>query len=241
MNKIRQFFKSVPVYGWILGAGVITIQYIFYLFANWLSPIIGTSAWAFCPKIPAIDDRIPFVPVFMLIYIYSYIFWITGPIIASLTEKRNFINYLYMLLATWVICFLLLLFLPTYIDREAEGVLEYAARPGILNWMSRVIYTADGGRYGYNLFPSLHCISSMNCYLAIRRRPEISRDIRVYSAVMVVLIALSTVFTKQHYFMDVVSGLVIPVLCYIIVWKIDPGSRLMEKKKAGPEGPAGEP
>jgi len=36
----------------------------------------------------------PLIPIFVLPYVYSYIFWIGGPIAVSLTKRRNFINYL---------------------------------------------------------------------------------------------------------------------------------------------------
>ena len=230
MNRLLQQIKKVPIYGWFLGVGILAAQYGLYLLAHGLSNVLGTAGWAFCPKIAAIDDRIPLIAVFILIYVYSYVFWVFGPVFATLTEKKNLVNYLIMLAASELTCFLILLFAPTYIDREAEGLLEYAARPGVFNWMLRVIYQSDGGRIGYNLMPSLHCLSSMCCYLAVRRRPEVSRTLRIYSCVMVVLIAMSTVFTKQHYIVDVVTGLLIPVIWYVIVQKIDPAGRYFRKR-----------
>ena len=40
---------------------------------------------------------------------------------------------------------------------------------------------------------------------------------------MAILISFSTVFTKQHYILDVVAGIGISVICYLIVNRWDPG------------------
>lgn len=63
----------------------------------------------------------------------------------------------------------------------------------------------------------------------MRRQPEISKGFKIYSFVMVILICLSTVFTKQHYAIDIAGGLLISLLCYVIVKKLDPGKRYCEK------------
>ena len=166
----------------------------------------------------------------MVIYLYSYIFWIFGPINASLTEKRNFINYIIGLSAAYIIGFLIFLFAPTYMDRAAEGIMNLSQKPGLFYKLLAIVYGADGGNLAFNLFPSYHCLISLYCYLGIRKRPEVSRGLRIYSLIMTILISASTVFTKQHYIADIFGGLGISILCYIIVEKTDPAGRLLAKK-----------
>jgi membrane-associated phospholipid phosphatase len=202
-----------------------------YRLADWLSRVFGTIQWAFIPKIDAIDDLIPVVPFFVVFYLFSYVFWICGPIIASLTEKRNFINYIIGLSAAYVIGFLVFLFMPTYMDRAAEGLMDFASRPGLFNQLLGVVYGADGGNLAFNLFPSYHCLISLYCYLGIRHRQEVSKGVRIYSLVMTVLICLSTVLTKQHYFIDIIGGLGISIVCYAVVQKLDPGARILKKRQ----------
>ena len=45
---------------------------------------------------------------------------------------------------------------------------------------------------------------------------------------MTILICMSTVFTKQHYFLDIVGGLGISVICYAVVQKLDPAGRILK-------------
>ncbi len=229
MNKLWEKIKAIPRYGWICGFLYFGLQYGMYRLADWISRLTGTINRAFCPKIAAIDDLIPVIPVFAVIYLFSYAFWICGPIAVSLTKKRNFINYIIGLSMAYLVGFLIFVFLPSYMDRAAEGIIEISKQPGIFNQMLAVIYGADGSNMAFNLFPSYHCLISLYCYLGVRKQPEISKGFRAYSLIMTILICASTVFTKQHYFVDMPAGLGISILCYILVNKWDPGTKLAGK------------
>ena len=231
-SRFKQLLSRIPRYGWIAGIVYFGLQYGIYRLGDWLSRILGTISYAWCPKIPVIDDAIPVVAVFSVIYLFSYAFWICGPIAASLTKKENFLNYLIGLSAAYLIGFLIFVFSPTYMDRAAEGLLDVAARPGVFSFLLGMIYSNDGSTMGFNLFPSYHCLISLYCYLGVRKQPEISKGFRIYSLVMAVLICMSTVFTKQHYFMDIPGGLAISILCYAVVQKTNPAEKLLRRKAA---------
>ena len=225
MKGFLQKIKRIPKWGYVFGIFYFGLQYGMYRLGAYLSQVIGTVSYAFECKIPFIDDLIPIIPVFVVIYIYSYFFWICGPIAVSLTGKRNFANYIIGLSLSYLIGFLFFVFVPTFMDRAKEGLMEVARQPGIFNKMLATVYGADGGNLAYNLLPSYHCSISIYCYLGVRKRPEISKWFRIYSLVMAILICMSTVFTKQHYIIDVVLGLAISILCYIFVEKWDPGKK----------------
>lgn len=231
MNKLKELLKRIPKWGWAFGIFYFGLQYGMYRLGDWLSRILGTIDHAWCPKIPVIDDAIPLVAVFSVIYLFSYVFWICGPIAVSLTGKKHFTNYIIGLSAAYVIGFLIFVLFPTYMDREAENLIHAADGPGVFNFFLKMIYSNDGSTKGFNLFPSYHCLISLYCYLGVRKRPEISRGFRVYSLVMTILICMSTVFTKQHYFIDIPGGMLISILCYIVTEKLDPAEKLLNRKK----------
>ena len=230
MNYLKNRIKAIPTYGWILGVVYFGLQYGMYRLANFIANTTGTVSWAFIPKIPCIDDHIPVVSIFVVIYVFSYVFWIFGPIIASLTEKENFLNYIIGLSVAYIIGFLIFVFAPTYMDRTAEGLLEIASRPGLFNHLLGTVYSSDGSALAFNLFPSYHCLISLYCYLGIRKREEVSKGIRVYSLIMAMLICMSTVLTKQHYFADIIGGLSISIICYTVVQKMNPARRIMARR-----------
>ena len=220
MKEIIQKIKSIPWWGWCAGLFYFALQYGMYRLGNYLSVVIGTIDNAIPCKIAFIDDLFPVIPVFAVIYVYSYIFWICGPIAVSLTSRNNFRKYIYGLTLAYVIGFLIFVFVPTYMDRVAEGLMDYGSKPGLFNRLLAVIYDADGSEYAYNLFPSYHCLISTYCYLGIRKQPEISDWFQKYSLIMVILICLSTLFTKQHYIIDTVGGVGIALGCWMLMNKV---------------------
>ena len=71
-----------------------------------------------------------------------------------------------------------------------------------------------------NCFPSMHCIISfIFIYVAL-----LDKDLKLGSKIFIILwalsVVLSTVFIKQHVFVDVVSAFIVSIVMYVIVKKI---------------------
>ena len=230
MGRLREIIRRIPRYGWIAAPAIFFFNYALYVAGPLLARLLGTESWAFAPKIPFIDDKFQLIPAFVIIYVVSYAVWVFGILAVSLTDRRNFLNYVIGLETSVLIGFMLFILMPTIMDRVSEGVLQKVQEPGVLNWMMKFIYAADGWEKGRALFPSFHCLMSIYCYLGIRKQNEISRGFKVYTVVMTILICLSTLYTKQHYIVDVIGGLGIPVICYAIVRKLDPAGSIMKEK-----------
>ena len=225
MSRFWRQVRRIPRWGWYCGFGYTAIIAAMFKLGHILSHALGTYDRALVWKIAAIDDRFQVVPVFVLFYVYTYAFWVMGPIAVSLTKKRNFVNYTVGLFVSCFIGFLFLALMPTLMDRAGEGLMQIGERPGFCNWLLGLLYKIDGGEEAFNLFPSFHCLVSLYCWLGVRGQPEISRGFRAYSLVMAILICLSTLYTKQHYIPDVFGGVAIPLIVYWIVEKVNPGKR----------------
>lgn len=226
MKKIIATLKKVPKSGWIMGVFLLVIEYVFYLLGNTLSNLFNITPIS--PKIDIIDNNIKMVKIFIIPYIYSYAFWLFAPIVVSLTSKKNFYNYVIGLLLAYFIGFLIFTFMPTYINRIDEGLYD-ALGNDILSKLIRLIYNSDGKEYGYNLFPSYHCLISTYCYLGIRKQKEISTGFKVYTLIMAILICMSTVLVKQHYFLDIIGGVSIAIICYTLTNIINPAKYLIKE------------
>ena len=74
----------------------------------------------------------------------------------------------------------------------------------------RVIYDSD---IAYNCFPSLHVAQ---CFVAAFACQRVHRGVGAVSLVWAVLVALSTLFTKQHYVVDVVGGIALAGLAHLL-------------------------
>lgn len=201
------------------------IQLLMHVLICALTPLVGTAAWETVPKIPAIDNAIPLLPVFTVFYLYAFIFWLLGPAVVSLTGKRNFHNFSVALLFTYAVSYLILFLFPSGMDRAAEGLIAEAQKPGLFRWFLWVIYSFDGGDKAFNILPSIHCVASVSCYLGMRRQRALPLWVRVFSLGMTVLICLSTVFVKQHFFADMLLGTLLPIPVFSLVYRIDPGQK----------------
>ena len=225
MKEFISKVKRIPWWGILAGFGFFALQRGMYRLGDFVSRVTGTIDHAFACKIAAIDDLIPVVPVFIVIYVYSFIFWLCGPMAVSLTKKRNFINFCVYMLLAYFIGFLFFAFVPTYMDRVAEGLMKVGENKDIFSKLLFMIYQADGSEMAFNLMPSYHCLISACCYLGVKDQEEISKGFQNYSLIMTILICISTLFTKQHYIIDGVLGVFVAWLSYFIVSKLDPGKK----------------
>ncbi len=225
MKKVISKLKETKWYVYLISLFLFLFQYGLYRLGNFLSSAIGTRDNVFFPKIQAIDDRIPLLPFFVFIYVLSYLFWIIAPIIVSFTGKENLKKYISTYLISCLIGFIMFTFFPSYMDREAEGLLEISNKSGLSNRLLSLIYKSDGGEMAYNLFPSYHCLLSVTAFLGVYKRNEINKGIKITFLISAILIILSTLFTKQHYIMDSVTGSMIPITIYIILSIIQKGSK----------------
>jgi membrane-associated phospholipid phosphatase len=151
-----------------------------------------------------LDRVIPLVPGWALVYGPLYLFLILFPLFVLREQdhiRRTVLAYLTVWLAAYV-CFFLY---PTIAPRPAviEG-------EGFAVWGLRVLYGADPP---YNCFPSLHVahsfVSALTCY-------RLQRGVGVASAVGAALVAISTLFTKQHYVADVLAGALLAFVAYAL-------------------------
>ncbi len=222
--------KRIPWWGWLLGIAFFALQRQLYMWGMNLSHVLGTADHALLLKIPVIDDLFPLVPIFVIVYVYSFIFWIMAPAVVAATPRRNFVNYVIGFTIAQLIGFVFFCLVPTYMDRVAEGILVATSELGIFNQLMHSVYMADGGEMAYNLAPSYHCMLSTYAYLGIRKQESISKGFRIYTFIVAALICLSTLLCKQHYIIDVVMGVGIAVVCYAIFQKLDPGKRFAQER-----------
>lgn len=229
--------NRVKWYGILLGILYLAGQHGIYLLGHILGDMVGITPML--PKIHAVDDLIPIVSIFIIPYIWSYAYWAMGPMAVSKCDSKYFKDFMATCLFSALAGMVLLIFVPTYMNRVTEGLYEVRTG-GIFEKLRLFWYSLDGSEMAYNLFPSFHCIDTTVVFLGCCGRKEIPKWFRIYSCVTMVLILLSTVFVKQHYFIDVIGGVAIGAIAYVICTKchagriFDPISRIFEKKRTGP-------
>ncbi len=164
----------------------------------------------------ALDGAIPLVPVWSLIYGALYVFLIALPVFV-VREQEHQRRVVWAFLSVWIAAYICFLVYPTVAPRP-----HAVAETGFGAWGLRLLYEMDPP---YNCFPSLHVAHSFVSALACFR---VNRSVGIAATVGASLVALSTLFTKQHYVLDVVAGVFMAVAAYLVFVQSRPRTRVPE-------------
>lgn len=153
----------------------------------------------------AMDRAWPLVPYWSIVYGALYLFVILLPVFVVRHDEliRRTLRAYLLCWITAYLCFFVLY--PTAAPRPAVVTGE-----GFGVWGLRALYSADPP---HNCLPSLHVAHSFVSALAVLR---VHRGLGAVTLAAGALVALSTLFTKQHYVLDVASGIVLA----LVAWRI---------------------
>lgn len=149
-----------------------------------------------------VDRWIPFVPQW--IYIYMAI-WLV--IFSPLLIVKDFPTFRQLVMAyvfVFSVSFLVFLIYPVKMIRPMIAPQDFSTR------MVAVLYSVDKP---FNCFPSIHVsgifLSALVC-LRVRWKAGI------FILIGAILISLAALYTKQHYFVDILGGVVVALVGYDI-------------------------
>lgn len=154
-----------------------------------------------------IDDQIPRLAIFAIPYIlYFPLLW--GTIFYSWYKNRSFKHLALAIIVVNLVAFVTYIFFQTNVPRQP--VIE----DGLLSDLLRFIYSKD---QPYNCFPSLHSALStvVATYFVCRK----SKWAWVFICAAI-LVIISTLFVKQHYIVDAISGLVLGAVTTKIIFSL---------------------
>jgi membrane-associated phospholipid phosphatase len=151
----------------------------------------------------ALDRMVAVRPAWSVIYL-SYLLSPFLPLLMMRQEehiRRTFLAWLMV----WSVGYVSFLVYPTVAPRADE-----VGGNSFFVWFLQGIYDADPPR---NCFPSLHVATACVAALACGR---VHRGVGLAAGVWAALIAVSTVFTKQHYVADVIAGIFLAVAAWVV-------------------------
>lgn len=178
---------------------------------------IGLGSWGFWgllyfgaarftdpPAARVFDDsilaRLPLVPAFTAVYLGVHVFSVVP--YCAIPETRHLRRYLLGNLLIIALSAIVWVSLPVRLDRPPLS----PELSGFGAWLLHEVYATDPTT---NCFPSAHC--SVAVYAAIGLRFA-SRPIFAWGIASAAAICLSTLLTKQHYVVDVVTGAMLAAL-----------------------------
>jgi len=145
----------------------------------------------------AADHLFPLVPDWSIAYGALYLFLILLPVLL-IRELEHVRRTMRAYLTVWLTAYGVFVLYPTVAPRPS-----IIAAHGFGAWGLRLLYSAD---IRYNCFPSLHVAHSFVSALTSRR---LHRGVGRLALVAASLVGLSTLYTKQHYVLDVVAGVLL--------------------------------
>ena len=148
------------------------------------------------------DDKIPFLPIFIWIYIFAYFQWFIGYFVAAQSDELTCKKYFGAEFIGKLTCVLIFALIPTTMVRpELNG-------SGLTHELMRWMYSIDSPD---NLFPSIHCMES---WLVARALMETKapRPAKILMWIFTILVCMSVVFVKQHVVIDIAGGILIAEL-----------------------------
>lgn len=210
MNLFKKIFSVTPnAFGCLAVACLVALNGISYYFTK----LITGSGHHF-DFTTAVDQMIPFVPVWILAYIFiAYFQWGVGYYLIACQDKKTMIFIVGAEIMAKIPSLIIFLLIPTTMARpDVTGT-------DVFSFLVRFIYLSDTPD---NLFPSYHVLES---YMLLRILPMMKNAPEWYKKMTpaaTLLVILSTVFVKQHVIVDILGGIAVSefgILTMTILYK----------------------
>lgn len=168
-----------------------------------------------------IDGFIPLIPLFVIIYLSIYALVFLPSILVK--EKNKFYNGSLTYFLVMVLSYFIFYLFPVQMMRPELAVDSISS--SLLNF----VYQSD---LALNCFPSLHTSMAILAGLI-----SYNYDKKYWWMLLWgILIAISTVFVKQHYFIDMVAGALMAIIGYLLYrflnnYCLEKGKKIYKKKQ----------
>lgn len=155
-----------------------------------------------------LDEKIPFIGRFIYIYNMFYPFTLLAFYYLYKRDEKAYYKGVISGVIGYLICDVIFLIYPTIMYRPAIPNIS-----PITDFVIKVTFAGDNPPL--NCFPSIHCLFSFQLiYSFFFSKLSIKEKISV--TVVALLIIISTLFVKQHYFYDIISAFLICIITNIV-------------------------
>lgn len=195
--------------------GFISIAYII-IYLTWFAYIEKTVVHPSRLIHMKADDYIPFCEYFIIPYLLWFAY-VAGAVVYFLFKNKQDYYRLCTFLYTGMTIFLIISTLWPNGHHLRPHVFE---RENVFTMLVSMIYRADTPT---NLWPSIHVYNSVGVHIAVLKNARLRQNkvVHISSLALCVSIILSTVFLKQHSLFDVITGLIMAAVMYLVVYAYD--------------------
>ena len=151
-----------------------------------------------------IDSLFSFNGNWVIIYFGCYLTWIFYYIYVCRDSEESCYKFVTAEVIAKLICFVVFVCYPTIMeDRGNISNME----AGFIQFAMDFLYNKSDKPY--NLFPSIHCLASWICFRGTFMCEKKNLPLQILAFVFAILVFLSVLFTKQHYFIDIIGGIAV--------------------------------
>jgi len=205
---MRKIYSIIPKYSMI----PLAILVAFHLSLFYLSRLFTDSLKHYDFSI-GLDLLIPFIPAFIIIYVLAFAQWGYGIYYLISHGREVCFKFIAATLIGEIICLVIFIAVPTALCGKV--VQPEVTGSDVFSKLTSLIYSLDEPN---NLFPSLHCFASWMCFRGIFyiEKEKRSKGYMIFSCVFSILVFASTVFVKQHVFVDIIGGVALVEIAILI-------------------------
>lgn len=162
----------------------------------------------------ALDDHIPFCEVFIVPYLLWF-FYVAAVVVFLMFKNKQEYYKTCIFLMTGMTVFLIISTLWPNGHHLRPLVLP---RDNIFSSLVTLLWRTDTPT---NLWPSIHVYNSLGAHFAVMHSRELAdkKGIKIASLILAVSIILSTMLLKQHSVFDVITGLLLGAVMYVLVYR----------------------
>lgn len=214
MEKVKSLFQKHPI---LISVCYCCVYFpIFALLEMYRQPEYFVHCW--------LDDVIPFNEYFIIPYVMWFAF-VPGMLIFFLRRSRaDYIKCCKIIYGGMSICLLIYWMFPTglMLREPVENTNIFAVCVNLLRGLDTPT----------NVCPSIHVSSTVGICLVLFRSRELARykKLKLFAAVLGVLICLSTMLLDQHSAIDVLCGFALSFVLCAFVEQTDAGEAYEVRK-----------
>lgn len=153
------------------------------------------------------DNYIPFIPAFVIVYIFFYVFMFGTVIYSFLKHKKDDFKLLALsIIIANIVAYIIYFFFQT------KDIRPLLLSTGIFSSILSIIYHIDNV---YNSFPSGHAY--LTTVIALYWLNDMKEHQKILITSLSVLIVASTLFVKQHFILDSLSGIALGAISFFVI------------------------
>lgn len=206
-NNVKNLItKIVPPYAILPLLSCPLLNMIVYSGAPWL---VGDRT-RYDLSLP-LDELIPVVPAWTIAYVGCFLVWVVNFILICRESREICFQFLASEAIAKIICGLFFVLLPT------TNVRPELIGEDCFTWVLNLIYTLD---QPVNLFPSIHCMDVWFAWRGLLPCRKVPKYYKYGSFLFAILVFCSVVFTKQHVIVDILGGVLVAEIGFLLAKKI---------------------